>query len=77
MTARILAPKFNKYEIYFCGKKKGSCRVWNWLWLICHMSYKNINYTIFYYSSLQLTTYNAYVSLHRAYNAYIQLGLLS
>ena len=39
-TARILALTFNKCEIYFCGKRKGPCRVVNWFWLICHESQK-------------------------------------
>ena len=64
-TARILAPTFNKCEIYFCGKKKDACRVLNWFWLIFYMSHKNINYAILYYSNLQLTAYNAFISLQK------------
>ena len=59
---------FNKCEIYFCGKKKGPCRVLNWFWLICHMSHKNVNYAILNYSNLQLTAYNAYINLQKTTN---------
>ena len=71
MTTRILAPRFNKCEIYFCGKKKGPCRALNWFWLICHMSHKNINYTILYYSNLQLLMLT-YISMEKTTNLMVK-----
>ena len=73
-TARILAPTFKKmWNIYICEKKKSPCRVLNWFWLICHiLSHKNINYAILYYSNLQLTAYNAYISLQITTNLMVK-----
>ena len=73
MTARILAPTYNKCGICFCGKKKGPCRVLNWFWLICYMLIlNNINYAILYYSNLHLAVYNAYISLQKSTNRMVK-----
>ena len=61
------------WNIYICEKKKSPCRVLNWFWLICHiLSHKNINYAILYYSNLQLTAYNAYISLQITTNLMVK-----
>ena len=68
-TARILVPTFNKCGTYFWGNKKGPCRILNWVWFLFHtLSYKNIYYAALYYSNLQLTAYNAYISLWKTTN---------